>query len=450
MTINILMPALSPTMTDGKLAKWLKAEGDEVASGDLIAEIETDKATMEVEAADDGVLGKIVVPEGTEGVPVNEVIAVLLEEGEDASAAEQAASGAPKAQAEAPKAQAKAPKAKAEAPKEEVPNAEKPEPEAAPQPEAAAAAPQKPAPRPTNGGRIPASPLARRLAEDAGIDLAAIAGSGPHGRIVKRDVEAARAGEAPAAKTLEAPPKEAPRAQLPDVIPAEYKEIPHSGMRRIIAARLTASARDIPHFYLTVDCGIDKLLAMRKDLNARAEAADEGYKISVNDFIVRAAALALRKVPEVNASWTDDAIRRFNAIDVCVAVALEGGLITPIVRNADRKGLAAISREVKDLAARAKEGKLSADEYQGGGFTISNLGMYGIKHFTGIINPPQACILAVGAGEERPVVTDGALSSATVMTVTMSCDHRVVDGALGAQFLQAFKTYIEDPLVMLL
>ena len=434
MTIQILMPALSPTMTEGNIAKWHKKEGDEVASGDLLAEIETDKATMELEAVDEGVLGKIIAAEGSENIAVNTPIAVMLEEGEDAAAAEAAA----------PASASPAPAAPPEpAPTQEAPPAS--EPAAAPQP--APAAPQ------SNGARLFASPLARRIAADAGIDIGAISGSGPHGRVVKRDVDAAIAGgvAAPAAAPSAAPPAPAAPApaQLP-VVAGGYTEVPHNNMRKTIARRLQESKQTVPHFYVTMECEIDKLLAMRKDLNARAEATGEDYKISVNDFIIRAAAFAMKKVPDVNASWTDEAMRLYNDIDISVAVAIDGGLITPIVRNADQKGLAVISNEMKDLAARAREGKLGPDEFQGGGFTISNLGMYGVKEFAAIINPPQSSILAVGAGEQRPVVRDGALTTATMMSVTLSTDHRVVDGALGAEWLQAFKVLIEDPLAMLL
>ncbi len=429
MTIQILMPALSPTMTEGNIAKWHKKEGDEVASGDLLAEIETDKATMELEAVDDGVLGKIIAAEGSENIAVNTPIAVMLEEGEDASVAEAAATAAPAPQPAASL--------------EPAPAAEP-----APVPQPAPAAQAAPTTPKSNGARVFASPLAKRIAADSGIDIGAISGSGPHGRVVKRDVEAAIAGgvAAPAAAPSVAPP--AP-AQLP-VVAGGYTEVPHSNMRKTIARRLQESKQTVPHFYVTMECEIDKLLAMRKDLNARAEATGEDYKISVNDFIIRAAAFAMKKVPDVNASWTDEAMRLYNDIDISVAVAIDGGLITPIVRNADQKGLAVISNEMKDLAARAREGKLNPDEFQGGGFTISNLGMYGVKEFAAIINPPQSCILAVGAGEQRPVVRDGALTTATMMSVTLSTDHRVVDGALGAEWLQAFKVLIEDPLAMLL
>ena len=397
MTIQILMPALSPTMTEGNIAKWHKKEGDEVASGDLLAEIETDKATMELEAVDDGVLGKIIAAEGSENIAVNTPIAVMLEEGEDASAAEAAASAAP------------APSAAAA-------------PEPAPAAEPAPAQQPAPAAPKSNGARAFASPLAKRMAADAGMDIGAISGSGPHGRVVKRDVEAAIAGgvAAPAAAPSAAPPAPAAPApaQLP-VVAGGYTEVPHNNMRKTIARRLQESKQTVPHFYVTMECEIDKLLAMRKDLNARAEATGEDYKISVNDFIIRAAAFAMKKVPDVNASWTDEAMLLYNDIDISVAVAIDGGLITPIVRNADQKGLAVISNEMKDLAARAREGKLGPDEFQGGGFTISNLGMYGVKEFAAIINPPQSCILAVGAGEQRPVVRDGALTTATMMSVTL-------------------------------
>ena len=420
MTIKILMPALSPTMTDGKLAKWFKAEGDQVAAGDILAEIETDKATMEMEAVDDGVLGKIVIAEGTEGVAINSLIAVMMEEGEDVSAADAAASTAPAPQATPP---------------------EEPAPAAQPAPQATLV---------EKGERIFASPLAKRMASDAGIDVAVISGSGPHGRIVKSDIEAAMAGGAQAAPAAAQAPSGVP--SLPAIIPSmgSYTEIPNSSARKIIAERLTASSRDIPSYMVTVDCEIDRLLEMRKDLNGRSPEGEDAYKISVNDFIIRAIALAMRKVPGVNTSWTEAAIQQYDDIDVSVAVATEDGLITPIIRSADQKGLAKISIEMKDLALRARDNKLMPEEFQGGGFTVSNLGMYGAKEFTSIINPPQSCILSVGAGEQRAVVKDGALSIATVMTCTLASDHRTVDGALSAQFLQVFKTMVEDPLTMLL
>ncbi len=414
MPISVLMPALSPTMTDGKLAKWLKSEGDQVSSGDVLAEIETDKATMEVEAVDEGTLGKILVAEGSEGVAVNSPIALILEEGEDESALKEASPVTA-------------------APKPEPVQAPTPEPEPAPKPQVQA---QK--------SRVFASPLARRMAAAAGIDIATVSGSGPHGRIIKRDVEAIPASGVASE----------PAVATEIAVPGGYREVPNTTMRKVIAARLQESVRTAPHFYLTVDCAIDELLDMRKRLNAKAPPkSPEGngaYRISVNDFIIKAVATALREVPEANATWTDDAIRIYNDIDVSVAGATPGGLVTPVVRGADAKGLAEISNLVKDLAARGREGKLLPDEYQGGGFTISNLGMYGIREFAAIINPPQSCILAVGAGEARAVVRGGALAIATVMSVTLSVDHRSVDGAVGATFLKAFKRFIEEPLTMLL
>ena len=399
MPIQILMPALSPTMTEGTLAKWLKGEGDSVESGDILAEIETDKATMEVEAVDEGVLGKIMIAEGSEGVPVNTVIAVLLEEGEDASALDG----------------------------------------------------MDAAPAASTGERIFASPLARRMADQAGLDLTGVGGSGPNGRIVKRDIEAALSGAVPTPGPTAAPAAAAVPAARPAPQPVgAYTEVPNTTMRKVIAQRLSEAKRDIPHFYLSVDCEIDALLAMRQDLNARSPEGEAAYKLSVNDFVVRAVALALRQVPTANATWTKNAVLLYTAVDVAVAVATPGGLITPVLRDADNKGLAAISNEVRDLAARARDGKLVPEEYQGGGFTISNLGMYGVKDFSAIINPPQSCILAVGAGEQRPVVRDGALAIATVMTCTLSVDHRSVDGAIGAEFMAAFKRLIEEPLTMLL
>ena len=421
MSVQILMPALSPTMTDGKLAKWHKAEGDAVESGDIIAEIETDKATMELEAVDEGVIGKILIAEGTEGVAVNAPIAVLLEEGEDASAIDAAATAAP-VLAAAPTPAAAAPAAPA------------PVAPAAPAPVAAA----------PSGNRAFASPLAKRMAEQAGLVLAQIRGSGPNGRIVKADIEAALAGGIPAAAPAAAP------AAIPPEITAPVTEVPHSMTRKVIAQRLSESKRTIPHFYLSVDCEIDNLLNLRKELNAKSPEGEGAFKISVNDFVVRAVALALRQVPAANATWTDEAVLLYDTVDVSVAVATPGGLITPVVRGADNKGLNAISAEMKDFGSRAREGKLMPEDYQGGGFTISNMGMMGIKEFSAIINPPQSCILAVGAGEQRPVVKDGALAVATVMTCTLSVDHRSVDGAIGAEFMAAFKGMIEDPLTMLL
>jgi pyruvate dehydrogenase E2 component (dihydrolipoamide acetyltransferase) len=423
MPITVAMPALSPTMTEGTLARWLVNEGDTVSSGDVLAEIETDKATMEVESIEDGTVGRILVDAGTENVAVNTPILLILEEGEDASALDEAAAKAPEP-APAPK-----------------PESSTPEPAPQPAPEAPRKAARQPAaPAPQAGSdRIFASPLAKRLAANNNLDLKRIEGSGPRGRIVKRDIE--RALSQPEAARAE------PAAAAPAMVgDRPYTEVPHSSMRKTIARRLTEAKRDIPHIYLTVDCRIDELLDMRKRLNAKAD----NYKISVNDFVIRACALALRKVPDVNVSWSDAALLKHEVVDVSVAVALEGGLITPIVRDADKKGLAVISNEVKELADRARQGKLMPEEYQGGTFSVSNLGMYGIREFSAVINPPQSAILAVGAGEQRPVVKDGALSVATVMTCTLSSDHRTVDGALGAQFLQVFKDYIEDPLTMLL
>lgn len=436
MPISITMPALSPTMEEGTLAKWLVKEGQTVSSGDVIAEIETDKATMEVEAIDEGTVGKLLVAEGTEGVKVNTVIAVLLEEGEDASAVGDAAPAPAKP---APAAAAKAPAEKTAAPaKEAAPPATK----APTTPPAKAAA--------ADGDRVIASPLARRMAAQADLDLSGISGSGPGGRIVKADIDAALSGGSPAPRKAGAAPQAsqaAPPAMQPGA--AAYVEVPNSTMRKVIARRLTESKQHVPHFYLTIECDIDKLLAMRKDLNERG-AKDGAFKLSVNDFVIRAAALALKKVPNANASWTEAATLRYETVDVSVAVAVANGLITPVVRNADQKGLATISAEMKDLAGRAHEGKLMPEEYQGGTFSISNLGMYGIKEFAAVINPPQGAILAIGAGEQRPVVKDGALSIATMMSCTLSCDHRVVDGAIGAELLQAFKGFIEDPVTMLL
>ena len=440
MPTNILMPALSPTMTEGRLAKWLKKEGDAVKAGDVIAEIETDKATMEVEAVDEGKLQKILVPAGTDGVPVNAPIAVLLGEDEDPSATA-APAPAPKVAAPAPKPAAAPAPAVAPAP------AAKPSPAAAPQ---VAAAPLE------KGERVFASPLARRIAADKGVDLKSIAGSGPHGRIVKADVEAAKPG---AAKPAAAPVSPKPAAPAPAgattaaavAAGIAHHVVPHTSMRRAIARRLTESKQQVPHFYLTLDCEIDALMKLRADLNAKApEKGDGVYKLSVNDFVIRAAAAALRKVPAANAAWSDEGVVMFDAVDISVAVAIPGGLITPIIRHADGKGLAAISNEMKGLAARAKEGKLKLEEFQGGTFSISNLGMFGIKDFAAVINPPQGCILAVGAGEQRPVVKNNALAIATVMSVTLSVDHRVVDGAVGAEFLASFKKLIEDPITLLL
>ena len=433
MPINVLMPALSPTMTEGNIASWMKKEGDKISAGDLLCEIETDKATMEIEAVDDGVLGKIVTPDGTENVPVNAVIGVILEEGEDASALDGW---------EIPAVEAPPQVAEQAAPVEVAAQAQAaPAAPAAPAASAAPVAQAAPAERPE--GRIFASPLARRMAKQSGLDLAAISGSGPKGRIVKVDIEAALSGAASAALAPAPAPAAAPLATI-----GPYEDIQTSKMRKIIAQRLQEAKQTVPHFYLTVDCEIDELLKVRKELNGRSD----DYKLSVNDFVVRASALALRKVPECNASWIDGGLRQYTGVDISVAVAIDDGLVTPILRNADHKGLSALSEEMKELAARAraKPMGLAPEEYQGGTFSISNLGMFGIKEFSAIINMPQSMILAIGAGEQRPVVKDGALAIATLMSCTLSVDHRVVDGAAGARFLGAFKGLIEDPLTMLL
>jgi pyruvate dehydrogenase E2 component (dihydrolipoamide acetyltransferase) len=458
MPIQITMPALSPTMEEGKLAKWLKKEGDKVGPGDVIAEIETDKATMEVEAVDEGVLGKILVPEGTEGVKVNAVIALLLTEGEDRKALEgfKVAGGAPPTKpvpgpAAAPQ-QASAPAGAGRGP---APT-QAPVSATAPQPSPAVGAGPRPAPLPsapsaarTNGqDRIFASPLAKRMAKQAGLDLAALRGSGPHGRIVRADIEAALAGVTkPAPAMARGPAAPPPRPTTP------FTDVPLSSVRKVIAKRMTEAHTTIPVFYLTVDCEIDRLLAARAEINDAApkdkKTKEAAYKVSVNDLVIKAAACALRAVPAVNAQWAETALRQLNTVDISVAVAYEGGLITPIIWNADQKGVAQIATEMKALAERARAGKLKPEEYQGGGFSISNLGMYGMKQFTAVINPPQACILAVAQGEQRPVVRAGKIEIATLMSVTLACDHRVVDGATGATWLQAFKGFIEKPATML-
>ena len=431
MPINITMPALSPTMEEGTLAKWLVKEGDEVSSGDVIAEIETDKATMEVEAVDEGTVGKIVVAEGSEGVKVNEVIAVLLEDGESADDIGDTPAAAP-APAEMPKEEAKA--------------------------ETPASAPKAPpAPSSDKGDRIFASPLARRIAADKGLDLSQIKGTGPKGRIVKADVEDAK----PQAAALKA---DASKADAPAAAPAmaqsasadqvkklygdrAFEEVPLDNMRKTIAARLTEAKQTIPHFYLRRDIELDNLLAFRSQLNKKLEA--KGVKVSVNDFVIKACALALQDVPDCNAAWAGDRVLKFEASDVAVAVAIDGGLITPVIRDADSKTISKISAEIKDLATRARDRKLAPHEYQGGAFSVSNLGMMGIENFDAVINPPHGAILAVGAGVKKPVVKDEAVAIATVMSVTLSVDHRVIDGALGAELLQAFKGYIEEPMSML-
>lgn len=437
MSINILMPALSPTMEKGNLSRWLKKEGDKVKSGDILAEIETDKATMEVEAIDDGVLAKILVPDGTADVPVNDVIGVIAGEGEDAS-------------------NAAAPAAATASPAKSV----------------VANAPQAPAPvtpvksASANGHaepRIFASPLARRIAKTEGLDLAALKGSGPHGRIIERDVKTAlaqpqsarpdtlaRAGAQAPAAPLSAPASDAAIRKLFE--PDSFDETPHDSMRKTIARRLVEASQTIPHFYLSVDCNLDALLALREQVNASAVRDKEGkpaYKISVNDFIIKALALALIRVPEANVTWTESAMLKHRRADVGVAVSIPGGLITPVIRSADVKTLSTISHEMKDYAARARARKLKPEEYQGGSSSVSNLGMMGIKSFSAIINPPQASILAVGAGEQRVIVKDGAPAVATLMTATLSTDHRAIDGVLGAELLDAFKHLIERPASML-
>lgn len=431
MPISILMPALSPTMEEGTLAKWMVKEGDTVTSGDLIAEIETDKATMEIESVDEGIVGKILIAEGTEGVLVNTPIAVILEEGEDASAAD-AVAAAP-APAREPVKIAEVPVAPVAAPAQ-----------------VHMAAPQPLQVTSTGGARILASPLARRIAAQNNVALESLTGSGPNGRIVKRDVEGVKGGAKIIPMTSAGAPVAAPAAaDFSAYDPASYEQVRVDGMRKTVARRLSESKATVPHFYLTLDCEIDNLLDARKQLNANSPDGEGAYKISVNDFVIRACGLALMKVPGANASWAGDSILYHSHADVSVAVAVEGGLITPIIRAAEGKGLSHIANEMKDLAARARDRKLMPEEYQGGTFSVSNLGMFGIREFSAVINPPQGAILAVGAGEQRPVVKDGELAVATVMTVTLSCDHRVVDGALGAEFLGVFKGFIEEPVTML-
>ncbi|WP_274424008.1 pyruvate dehydrogenase complex dihydrolipoamide acetyltransferase [Chelativorans sp. YIM 93263] len=456
MPIQVTMPALSPTMEEGNLAKWMVKEGDSVAPGDVIAEIETDKATMEVEAVDEGTVAKLVVPEGTEGVKVNALIAVLAGEGEDPADAAKEAESSAQQKAE-PEAEAPSPTAE-EAPKEEeIKPAETSEPKA----NGASTPAQTATPAAKGEGeRIFASPLARRLAKDAGIDLSAVTGSGPHGRVVKADVEAAKeSGTAKAASTTEAPapvPKSMSDEQVLSLFEeGSYELVPHDGMRKTIARRLVEAKTSIPHFYLTLDCEIDALLDLRKQINAAAptvkteDGEKPAYKLSVNDMIIKAMAGALKEVPDANASWTEGAMVMHKHADVGVAVAIPGGLITPIVRRADEKTLSTISNEMKDLAARARKKRLKPEEYQGGTTAVSNLGMYGIKDFAAVINPPHSTILAVGQGEQRAVVKNGEVKPATVMSVTLSTDHRAVDGALGAELLAAFKRLIENPMGML-
>lgn len=433
MPIDILMPALSPTMEEGTLAKWLVKEGDSVSAGDILAEIETDKATMEIEAIDEGMIGKIVVDGGSEGVKVNAVIAVLLEDGEDESAINAAA---------------KAPAATAKPASESA----KPQPVSPPP---VSSAPVVPAAK-SGSDRVFSSPLARRIASQEGLDISKIRGSGPKGRIIKRDVEAAlKDGVAkaatPSANSASAPTGMADETVLQLFDEGSYEIVPHSGMRKTIASRLTQSSQTIPSYFLTVDCELDALMAVRKQINEGAPVVDDKpiYKVSVNDFIIKAMAAALKAVPEANASWTSSGMIVHKHADVGVAVAIDGGLITPIVREAELKSLSTISNEVKDMAGRAKSKKLAPSEYQGGTTAVSNLGMFGVKEFTSIINPPHASIVSIGAGDKRPVIKDGELAVAFVMTVTFAFDHRVIDGAVGARLAAAFKTYIQNPLSML-
>jgi len=464
MPINILMPALSPTMEKGNLAKWLKKEGEAVKTGDIIAEIETDKATMEYEAIDDGVMAKIVVPEGTNDVPVNQLIAVMAQEGEDpkAAAANAPSAGAPSPQPSPPRGEGAA-----------VPAAPAPQPSAAEaKAPSAPPAPRSPSPHggegrgegasaPGQGTRIFASPLARRLAKEAGLDLARIQGTGPHGRVIARDIAGAKEGKGLQAPTVAPAPAAAPAptaAQAPSdekiralFEPGSYQVVPHDNMRKIIAQRLVQAKQTIPHFYLSLDCNIGKLLAAREEINAAAPKDKDGkpaWKLSVNDFIIKALAVALVRVPEANVTWTEGGMLKHKHADVGVAVAIPGGLITPIVRQADIKPLSVISNEMKDFAARARARKLKPEEYQGGTTAVSNLGMFGIKEFYAVINPPHATILSVGVGEERPIAKNGKIEVAQMMTVGLATDHRAVDGALGAQLFGVFKSLIENPVMM--
>lgn len=458
MPINITMPALSPTMEEGNLAKWLVKEGDKVGPGDVIAEIETDKATMEVEAVDEGVVAKLVVPAGTEAVKVNALIAILAGEGEDVAEAAKGGDAAP-AKTEAPKQEAKA-----EAPKEQKSEAA---PAKAEKPVAdQAAAPSTPAPVSKSGERLFASPLARRLAKDAGLDLSAVSGSGPHGRIVKSDVEkavssgSAKAAAAPASASSSASAPAAAKGPSDENVlklfaEGSYELLPHDGMRKTIASRLTESTQTVPSYTVSMECELDAMLKLRAEINASASVkkTEKGevpaFKLSVNDFIIKAMALALRDVPMANASWTSTARVLHKHADVGVAVSIPDGLITPIVRKAEEKSLSAISNEVKDLAKRARDKKLKPEEYQGGTTSVSNLGMFGVSSFTSIVNLPQASIVSIGAGVEKPVVRGGKIEVGTVMTATFAFDHRVIDGALGAELASAFKRYIESPMSML-
>jgi pyruvate dehydrogenase E2 component (dihydrolipoamide acetyltransferase) len=408
MPIKILMPALSPTMTEGNLAKWIKKEGDRVKSGDILAEIETDKATMEIESIDEGILAKIIIPEGSQNVQVNSMIAIILEDDEkDVNLEDFIKQNATSIISQDPIEEPKEEDVKVfhEDIKSEI----------------------------SNIGKIFASPLAKRIARDSNIDLSSIKGSGPYGRVLKDDV-------------LSFKPKQASGEILRNN--NLYNVVPITNIRKIIAKKLCESKQEVPHFYLALDCNLDKLMDFRNDLNNLATEINK-YKISVNDFVIKASAKALKKVPEANSSWNDNGIMQYNNIDISVAVAIEGGLVTPIIHNADQKTIIQISDEMKMLAKKAKDGKLAPHEFQGGGFSISNLGMYGISNFNAIINPPQSCILAVGAGIDKPVIINGEISISKIMTVTLSCDHRVVDGAVGAKLLNAFKDYIENPLSLI-
>ncbi|MBP0492337.1 pyruvate dehydrogenase complex dihydrolipoamide acetyltransferase [Pararoseomonas indoligenes] len=465
MATNILMPALSPTMTEGTLARWLKKEGEAVKSGDVIAEIETDKATMEFEAVDEGILGKILVPDGTEGVKVNQPIGIMVEEGEAVPSGDGASAPAAKPGGDVgpnPSPSGSPALEAVQAAGGKVAGAAE-QPVSAPVPSggnqpAPAAAPSSGG----QGGRVFASPLARRMAEQAGVDLGSVKGSGPNGRIVKADIEAAQASGGSAPKPAAAPQaqpaaaapvealKPAPKPSAP-IITAPHKVVPHSSMRKVIARRLSEAKQTIPHFYVSIDVELDALMKLRADLNARSPKDGAGaYKLSVNDLVIKAAAATLRKLPNTNASWTDEGMVIYDDVDISIAVSIPDGLITPIIRKADQKGLATISTEMKDLAARAKSGKLKPEEFQGGGFSISNMGMFGVSNFSAIINPPQAGILAVSAGEKRAVVKGDQVVIATVMTVTLSVDHRAIDGALAAEWVSTFKSIVEDPLSLML
>ncbi|HEU4838382.1 MAG TPA: pyruvate dehydrogenase complex dihydrolipoamide acetyltransferase [Micavibrio sp.] len=436
MTIKVLMPALSPTMTEGNLAKWHKKEGDAVKAGEVIAEIETDKATMEVEAVDEGVLGKILIAAGTQGVAVNTPIAILLEEGENDNALKDV--GAPKVAAPA-----KSPDVMLSANETSPKPVQNRDPTPAAQDDKRGGAQDD-----KKGNRIFATPLAKRIAKDKGIDLKSVKGSGPHGRIVKADIEGAKAGAAPSAAASSAAPVLSGDEKV-NAFGQIYTEIPNNNIKKITAKRLLESKTTVPHFYLTIDCRIDELMKVREMLN-KAAGKDAAYKLSVNDFVVKACAMALKAYPAANVSWSEAAVLQFKHADISVAVATPNGLMTPIVKKAEEKGLAAISGEVKDLAKRARDGKLKPEEFQGGTFTVSNLGMFGITNFQAIINPPQSCILAVGAGQERPYVDNGEVKIGNFMSCTLSTDHRTVDGAVGAEFLQYVKRFIENPATMLL